>query len=82
MELKAFDLAGERKVGHWVFDPPAALRHWRSGMLLDCYVFQLPWQEPPSEALKSVVLRWSFQPLTGEEFTGEKVLRFTTGLSP
>lgn len=82
VELKVFDLAGERKLGHWLFSPSQALEHWRSGPLLNCFVFVLPWQEEPAGRLDSAVLRWRFHALTGEVMSGEKVLKPSTAPAP
>ena len=77
IELKVFDLKEERKLGHWIFDPPRALEHWKAGWPLDCYVFQLPWQEPPGE-IDQVDLHWQFDALTGQRFTGTQTLHVAT----
>jgi len=82
IECKAFDLASERKLGHWIFDPRQALEHWKTGLLLNCYVLQLPWQEEPGEDLEAATLRWQFDALTGERFTGTQQLHVTTRRSP
>jgi len=74
IELKLLDLEhGERKLGDYVFDPRQALDHWRVGLLLNCYVFELPWETDPGDIGK-VQLFWKFTSLEGKSFSGVKDL--------
>jgi hypothetical protein len=81
VHLKAFDLRHEVKLGDWSFNPREALRHWKAGFLLNCFVFELPFQEPPADA-RQVDLYWEFIDLHGRCFTGTQNLFFTATRTP
>lgn len=82
IELKAFDLKNERKLGDWVFSPREVLTHWRVGLLLDGYVFQLPWQEEDVGEVRDVTLHWRFEAVTGQTFEGTQPLTYSTLRAP
>ena len=81
VHFKAFDLKRERKLGDWAFDPREALKHWMPGFPLNCFVFELPWQDPATDE-KDADVFWEFTDLYGRRFEGTQALSYTTEAIP
>lgn len=76
--IELFDLAleGEQRIGRWELSTDEAKQRWIGSALIDGYVLELRWQQPPEHAELTVKVTFTDE-LTGRAFTTQKPIRIT-----
>jgi hypothetical protein len=69
VEVEAFDLelTGENRIGRWVIDPETLKSRWRSLAMLEAFVIELPWQQPPQHSKLALKIKFRDE-LTGRVY--------------
>lgn len=73
--IEAFDLerGSDVRIGRWEIDQPTARQRWHGSGMIYAYVFELPWQQPPTNAELTVKISFT-DALTGRTHKAQKVV--------
>lgn len=73
--IEAFDLerGSDVRIGRWEIDQPTARQRWHGSGMLYAYVFELPWQQPPTNAELTIKVSFT-DALTGRTHKVQKVV--------